>query len=94
MNTGHPFWRDLQPPAGLPRLRWHGERLPTQDSNGAVIIAQQYAVRARYRSTDPADLGLLPAPLRNLHGTRPMPLHTLGEVHRRWGRCTVCPAFR
>ncbi|WP_430786917.1 tyrosine-type recombinase/integrase [Actinoplanes sp. G11-F43] len=61
-----------------------GRRLPIKDSTGELILTQQHAVRARFPGTDPARLVLLPAPLRNPHGTRTMPMHTLGEVHRRW----------
>jgi integrase len=41
-------------------------------------------LRARFPDTDPAELALLPAPLRNPHGTRALPLQTVGAVHRRW----------
>lgn len=61
-----------------------GRRLPIQDSTGELIVTQQHTVRACFPESDPADLALLPTPLRNPHGTRRLNQHTLGEVHRRW----------
>ena len=59
-------------------------RLPVSQDTAQVIIAQQHRVTARFPGTPRAGLVLLPSPLRNPGGHRPISLDMLEGRHRDW----------
>jgi integrase len=59
-------------------------RLPVSQDTAQVIIAQQQRVTARFPGTPRAELVLLPSPLRNPGGHRPISLDMLEGRHRDW----------
>ncbi len=61
-----------------------GRRLPVSEATAAVISAQQERVRARFPSTPPGELKLLPAPRRNPDGRTAMTVDMLEGRHRAW----------
>ncbi|MGX1886824.1 tyrosine-type recombinase/integrase [Streptomyces sp. NPDC055287] len=62
----------------------NGRRLPIAKATAALIIEQQQRVRARFPDTPPKDLALLPTPVANPHGTKPLTASWLGVRHRAW----------
>ncbi|MFZ4177835.1 tyrosine-type recombinase/integrase [Streptomyces griseoincarnatus] len=59
-------------------------RLPISGETGAVIIAQQERVRARFPDTPASELKLLPTVLTNKMGTKPVTPEWLASRHRAW----------
>jgi integrase len=59
-------------------------RLPVGEDTAGVITAQQARVTARFASTPPGELALLPTPLRNPSGRRPASVSWLEGRHREW----------
>ncbi|MEU0990647.1 site-specific integrase [Streptomyces sp. NPDC005953] len=66
-----------------------GRRLPIAKATGAVITAQQERVRRRFPNTPPSELKLLPSPVSNPAGTKP--ISGIWDQHRAW--ITVLPDF-
>lgn len=62
----------------------NGRRLPIAKATAALIIEQQQRVRARFPDTPAKDLALLPTPVANPHGTKPLTASWLGVRHRAW----------
>ncbi|WP_220137614.1 tyrosine-type recombinase/integrase [Streptomyces himalayensis] len=59
-------------------------RLPIGGETGALIIAQQERVRARFPNTPTSSLKLLPTVLTNATGTKPISPDWLATRHRAW----------
>jgi integrase len=59
-------------------------RLPIAAATAAVITAQQERVRARFPGTPDSRLRLIPAPMKNPAGRRPMSDDWISECHRAW----------
>ncbi|MDQ0784664.1 hypothetical protein [Streptomyces sp. B3I8] len=59
-----------------------GRRLPIAQATAAVITAQQERVRERFPGTPTSKLKLLPSPVANPAGTKP--IGSIGEAHRAW----------
>ncbi|MCM8551597.1 site-specific integrase [Streptomyces sp. STCH 565 A] len=59
-------------------------RLPISGETGALIIAQQERVRARFPNTPTDSLKLLPSMLTNTTGTKPITPEWLAGSHRSW----------
>ncbi|MFF4589985.1 tyrosine-type recombinase/integrase [Streptomyces sp. NPDC001388] len=59
-------------------------RLPISGETGALIIAQQERVRARFPNTPTDSLKLLPSVLTNATGTKPITPEWLAGRHRAW----------
>jgi integrase len=59
-------------------------RLPISGETGAVIIAQQERVKARFPKTPVSQLKLLPTALTNATGTKPVTSEWLASRHRAW----------
>ncbi|MFF3430256.1 hypothetical protein [Streptomyces sp. NPDC002602] len=59
-----------------------GRRLPIAQATAAVITAQQERVRERFPDTPTSKLKLLPSPVANPAGTKP--IGSIGEAHRAW----------
>ncbi|MEV0110598.1 site-specific integrase [Nocardia sp. NPDC050799] len=66
------------------KLHRKNRRLPITDGTAAVIQTQQRTVTARYPKIDRSKLPLLPSPLRNPRGERPLPQGSFGSAHRNW----------
>ncbi|MFJ9106270.1 tyrosine-type recombinase/integrase [Streptomyces sp. NPDC102405] len=62
----------------------NGRRLPIAKATATLIIEQQQRVRARFPDTTAKDLALLPTPVANPHGTKPLTASWLGVRHRAW----------
>jgi integrase len=63
------------------RLR---RRLPIHEATAALIAEQKKRVRERFPDTPPAELRLLPTPLRNPDGRRGIAEASVTERHRAW----------
>ncbi|MFI5704467.1 hypothetical protein ACIA78_31010 [Streptomyces xanthochromogenes] len=61
-----------------------GRRLPIAKVTAAVIIAQQERVRRRFPDAPASELKLLPSPVANPWGTKP--ISGIWEQHRTWVR--------
>jgi hypothetical protein len=59
-------------------------RLPVSEDTAAVIIAQQARVAARFPRTPAGELALLPTPLRNPSGRKPVSVSWFESRHREW----------
>ncbi|MFI1259255.1 hypothetical protein ACH4U6_36900 [Streptomyces netropsis] len=59
-----------------------GRRLPIAKATAAVITEQQERVRERFPDTPADKLKLLPSPLANPAGTKP--IGSIGDAHRAW----------
>ncbi|MFI8875752.1 tyrosine-type recombinase/integrase [Streptomyces sp. NPDC055243] len=62
----------------------NARRLPIGGETGALIIAQQERVRARFPDTPTSSLKLLPTVLTNTTGTKPVNADWLSARHRTW----------
>ncbi|MFD6893472.1 tyrosine-type recombinase/integrase [Rhodococcus sp. NPDC060086] len=61
-----------------------GRRLPIHETTAELIEGQQQRVRHRY-PTEPMDrLKLLPSPIKNPHGGKPLTGDTISTRHREW----------
>ncbi|MDX3186603.1 site-specific integrase [Streptomyces sp. ME02-7008A-1] len=61
-----------------------GRRLPIAKATAAVIVAQQKRVRERFPDTPSSELKLLPSPVANPWGTKP--ISGIWDQHRNWVR--------
>jgi integrase len=61
-----------------------GRRLPINAATAALIVGQQERVRARFPDTPSAELMLLPTPLANPRGRKPLGAEGIGDRHRDW----------
>jgi integrase len=61
-----------------------GRRLPISEATASLIIEQQHRVRRRFPDTPLAELKLLPSPVANPHGRRPISETHVSSVHRVW----------
>ncbi|MER8118984.1 hypothetical protein [Streptomyces sp. NPDC094031] len=61
-----------------------GRRLPIAKVTAAVITAQQERVRRRFPDTPASELKLLPSPVANPYGTKP--ISGIWAQHRSWAR--------
>jgi integrase len=61
-----------------------GRRLPISEATAALIVAQQQRVRQRFPNTPLDQLKLLPSPIANPHGRRPIGEGHVSKVHRDW----------
>ena len=61
-------------------------RLPMPGATATVIERQQLRVRARFPNEPASQLKLLPAPMKNPHGTKGIDEGNLGVRHRQWVR--------
>ncbi|MET9088505.1 tyrosine-type recombinase/integrase [Streptomyces sp. NPDC004237] len=59
-----------------------GRRLPIGQVTAAVITEQQERVRQRFPDTPASKLKLLPSPISNPQGTKP--IGSIGDAHRAW----------
>ncbi|WP_409468350.1 hypothetical protein [Streptomyces sp. HC307] len=59
-----------------------GRRLPIAKATAAVITEQQERVRQRFPNTPASKLKLLPSPISNPQGTKP--IGSIGDAHRAW----------
>ncbi len=59
-------------------------RLPIAAATAAVITAQQERTRARFPGTPDSQLRLIPAPMKNPAGRRPMADDWISTCHRAW----------
>ena len=62
----------------------NGRRLPIPAATAAVITAQQERTRARFPDTPDSQLRLIPAPIRNPAGRRPVTDNLISACHRAW----------
>nr|WP_281010785.1 tyrosine-type recombinase/integrase [Pseudonocardia alni] len=62
----------------------YGRRLPIPEATATIIATQQARVRARFPRTPASELVLLPSPLKNHDGRRPITIYYLRDNHRRW----------
>ena len=62
----------------------NGRRLPIAAATAAVITAQQERTRARFPGTPDSQLRLIPAPMKNPAGRRPMADVWISSCHRAW----------
>ena len=62
----------------------NGRRLPIAAATATVITAQQERTRARFPGTPDSQLRLIPAPMKNPAGRRPMTGGWISACHRAW----------
>ncbi|WP_264934699.1 site-specific integrase [Streptomyces sp. A012304] len=61
-----------------------GRRLPISEATATLITKQQKAIRDRFPQTRPRELKLLPSPVMNPDGTKPISENWVSNRHRRW----------
>ena len=59
-------------------------RLPIGEATAGLITGQQERVRARFPATAQSQLRLLPSPVSNKDGTKPLSHGWIGDRHRTW----------
>src|SRR6266702_1221529 len=77
-----PHWTAWSRASSGPRSR--SPSIPVSDATAAVITAQQARVTARFADTPAGELALLPTPLRNPSGRKPVSISWLENRHREW----------
>jgi hypothetical protein len=68
----------------MPKVGKIDLRLPIHEREAKIISAQQDRVRAAFPDTPTGQLALLPRPLKNPDGTKPVAPGWLSRVVRRW----------